>query len=215
MKFILNKIIYFIALFLQKSYRFQYEGLENLEELKEKNKNFILAIWHQNLLPGILAQVNDSFVVIVSKSGDAEPVAYTCKKLGHHVVRGSSRKGDVCKGGQAAKNDMIEFLKEGYPGAVTVDGPKGPAKKIKPGIINMAKESKCVIVPYTVKANSFIQFNSWDKFQLPKPFSRIIVHYDKGIEIESDLNDFEDKINEIEVKMNEVDQLIAHKALNL
>lgn len=215
MKFIVNQIIFLIALFLQKSYRFQFEGIENLEELKKQKKNFILAIWHQNLLPGILAQTKNSFVVIVSKSGDAEPVAYTCKKLGHHVVRGSSRKGDVCKGGQAAKNDMIDFLKQGFPGAVTVDGPKGPAKKIKPGILKMAMDANCAIVPYTVKAQSYYEFNSWDKFQLPKPFSKIIIHYGKGIEVHVNEEQFEEKIIDIEKNMNELDLTIAQRALSL
>ncbi len=153
--------------------------------------------------------------MIVSKSADAEPVAYTCEKLGHKVVRGSSRKGDVCKGGQAAKNDMIGFLKEGHPGAVTVDGPKGPAKKIKPGIIKMAMESGCAVVPYTVKAQSYYQFKSWDEFQLPKPFSKIIVHYGKGFDVNGNEVEFEKKAQEIEDKMNELNDIIAKKALDL
>lgn len=180
---ILNRVIYFIALCLQKSYRFKHLGLENLESLRAQKKNFLLSIYHQNLLPGILAQQKDQFVVIVSKSKDAEPVAYTCTKLGHKVARGSSRRNGVDKGGRAAMEEMIGHLKDGLPGAVTVDGPKGPIYKVKPGIIEMARASESVIVPYTVKARNYKIFQSWDLFELPIPFTEIFVHYGVPIEI--------------------------------
>ncbi len=121
--------------------------------------------------------------MIVSKSKDAEPVAYTCQRLGHKTALGSSRKGNVDKGGAAAKAEMIELLKMGYPGAVTVDGPRGPALKVKRGIIEMAKESGAMIVPYTIKAQRKITFNSWDNFQLPLPFTRIKVFYGRPVDV--------------------------------
>jgi lysophospholipid acyltransferase (LPLAT)-like uncharacterized protein len=173
MTYLLNIIIYVIARLLQLSFRISYEGIGHLSQ----QKNHILAVWHQNLLPGILAQVERPYVVIVSRSKDAEPVAYTCQRLGHRVTRGSSRKNGVDKGGTTARDEMITWLKSGLPGAVTVDGPKGPAFRAKIGIIHMAREAQCAIVPYTVKATHYYQFNSWDRFQLPLPFSKIIVSY--------------------------------------
>lgn len=183
MSFLLNYLIYFFARFLQWSYRFEYHGIEHIDNLDKNNKNYLLAIWHQNLLPGILAQSfsGKSYVVIVSKSKDAEPVAFTCQKLGHLVARGSSRTKTRDKGGQKAKEEMIEYLKKGHPGAVTVDGPKGPAFKVKRGIVDMAIESGAVLVPYTVSSKSFFQFQSWDKFRFPYPFTTIFVHYGEPV----------------------------------
>lgn len=191
-------LIYWIARFLKWSYRFEYLGSENLERL---NKNYLLAIWHQNLLPGILAQDQRPYVVIVSKSKDAAPVAYVCERLGHQAVRGSSRKKGVDKGGQAAKAEMVEVLKGGTPGAVTVDGPRGPAKKVKRGIIEMAQESGSVIIPYTVKAARYYEFKSWDRFQFPLPFSRILVHYGVPLMVSSD-QDLEEVTQTLEQSMN-------------
>lgn len=187
MQTLINNLIYVIAKFLQWSYRFEETGGHHLEQLKDKNKNYLLAIWHQNLLPGILAQSSSkkSYVVIVSKSRDAEPVAFTCQKLGHHAARGSSRTKMKDKGGQQAKAEMIEWLRKGYPGAVTVDGPKGPAFRVKRGIVDMAIESEAVLVPYTVSSKKFYQFNSWDKFRFPYPFTRIYVDYGEPIEVEN------------------------------
>lgn len=138
---------------------------------------YILAIWHQNLFAGILAQSGLRHTVMVSRSGDGDPVAFLCGRLGHHVVRGSSKKGERDKGGKLAKDEMIEVLKTGMPGAVTVDGPRGPAHEVKPGIIEMARLAGVPIIPYIPIANRYWSFPSWDAFRLPKPFTRIDIHY--------------------------------------
>ncbi len=204
---ILSFFIYIITRALHATYRYRYENAETLRELKNNKQNFIFAIWHQNLFAGILAQTGLKHIVIVSRSNDAEPVAFTCSRLGHLVVRGSSRKGEVDKNGQAAKAEMIECLKAGYPGAVTVDGPKGPALKVKPGIIDMAKKSSALLVPYVVCPQSFWQFKSWDQFRLPKPFSKILIAYGTPMTVnceeecyKSDLLKLENAINELTAK---------------
>ena len=114
---IMNWILYSVARLLQLTYRFEFTNPEQLEQLRGY-RNYVLGIWHQNLLPGILAQQERPYVVIVSKSKDAEPVAFTCARLGHKVTRGSSKKQGVDKGGAAAREEMIEFLKQGFQPAL-------------------------------------------------------------------------------------------------
>ncbi|MBC7427372.1 MAG: lysophospholipid acyltransferase family protein [Bacteriovorax sp.] len=195
-------LIYIITRLFHMSYRYRFNNNSVLQTLKNNHQNFIFAIWHQNLFAGILAQTGHQHIVIVSKSNDAEPVAFTCKHLGHLVVRGSSRKGSVDKNGQAAKEEMIECLKKGHPGAVTVDGPKGPAFKVKPGIIDMAKKSKALLVPYVVCPKSYWQFKSWDSFKLPKPFSKILVSYGEPIAVCENNISYEEDLNKLEAAMN-------------
>lgn len=154
-------------------------------------KPYLLAIWHQNLFGGILAQTGRRHTVIVSRSRDGDPVAYLCSRLGHAVVRGSSRKRGIDKGGKEAKDEMIDFLKAGLPGAVTVDGPSGPAHVVKPGIIEMARQSGAPIVPYFPMPARYWRFKSWDAFRLPKPFSRIDIHYGAPVHVPADTR-FED-----------------------
>lgn len=137
-------------------------------------------------------------------------MAFACQRFGHLVVRGSSRKGSVDKGGQLAKDEMIRELQKGTPGAVTVDGPKGPAFKVKMGIIHMAKQSDSVIIPYTVKAKKFKQFQSWDGFQLPLPFSKILVHY--GVPIDVSLMSENDALWAVENNLNKDNSFIANLA---
>lgn len=175
----IKRLIYLIVRLFHLTYRFKTVSGTLPEE-----DNYLLAIWHQNLFQGILAQTGRKYVVIVSRSKDAEPVAYTCKNLGHEVARGSSRSKDGRdKGGKVAAEEMIEYLKSGLPGAVTVDGPKGPAKKVKAGIISMAQKANIPIIPYTPLARSFWEFNSWDKFRLPKPFTTIDIYYGKPLHV--------------------------------
>lgn len=141
------------------------------------SEGYILATWHQNLFAGILAQSGRPHVVIISRSRDGDPVSFVCQKLGHQVARGSSKKGSADKGGKQAKDEMIEILKRGVPGAVTVDGPSGPVHEVKPGIVEMARLAGVPIVPYAPIPRRYWAFRSWDAFRLPKPFSRIDVCY--------------------------------------
>lgn len=187
---ILSILIYAIVRLVSLTYRFRYTGLENLEKAKSlsPSNGYLLGVWHQNLFSGILSQTGLHYVVIVSRNKDAEAVAFTCKRFGHKVVRGSSRKGNVDKGGKAAKEEMIEVLRTGIPGAVTVDGPKGPAKEVKAGIIDMAKKSGTALVAYSTYPEKFWSFNSWDEFRFPKPFSRIVVNYGEPLIVPEDVS---------------------------
>lgn len=201
----LKRLIYAIVRIFDITYRYRFHNLEKIEEAEKISSkgNYLLAIWHQNLFQGILAQTGKRHVVIVSRSKDAEPVAYTCRSLGHHVARGSSRsKTGVDKGGRVAMEEMTQVLiDEKIPGAVTVDGPKGPAKKVKPGIISMAQKADIPIVPYAPLARSYWEFNSWDKFRLPKPFSIIDVYYGSpvmvtGLPMEEAMTKLEEALNQ-------------------
>jgi len=207
-KILLNTLSFFIYLFVRAMhltyrYRFLSESTKNMNELIHQKQNYIFSIYHQNLFPGILAQSGHPHVVIVSKSKDAEPVAFTCSRFGHIVCRGSSKKGNVDKNGSVAKEEMILSLKKGFPGAVTVDGPRGPAEKVKPGIIDMAKKSNAVIIPYIVLPRHYWEFKSWDKFRLPKPFSLIFISYGRPMNVSNDCENFDEKILELEKMMNE------------
>ena len=104
---------------------------------------------------------------MVSPSKDGEIVAQFVKKLGYSVARGSSSRG-----GKDAKNDAILALDKGTMAAITVDGPKGPRNKAKPGIINLSKVSGASIIPISpitekpkVFEKAWIKINSQNPFQ--------------------------------------------------
>ena len=177
---LVNLLVHFFHL----SFRYKFSGLENLETAKKNSpsSSYVLGIWHQNLFAGITAQIGTTYCVIVSPSKDGELVAVTCQKFGNIPVRGSSSRG-----GKKAMAEMIDKVKEGYPAAITVDGPKGPAHSPKRGIIEVAKQTGAPIIPYVVYPVSHWTFEkAWDKFRLPKLFCKVMIHYCEPIFVPED-----------------------------
>lgn len=169
------------SLFWSYRFRFPETGAATLAD-----GPYVFAIWHQNLFAGILAQTGTQHVVMVSRSRHADPLTHCLHRLGHVVVRGSSRRGERCKGGTQAKDEMVQVLASGIPGAITVDGPTGPAHEVKCGIVDMAIATGLPIIPYTAVANRYWTFNTWDRFRLPKPFATITVRYGQPLRIDPD-----------------------------
>jgi lysophospholipid acyltransferase (LPLAT)-like uncharacterized protein len=185
LKTLLMYLAYGLIRLLNSTYRYTYHGLENLEHARRLGRGrYVFAIFHQNLFAGILAQARSPHTVIVSRSSDGDPAAFLCSRFGFVVARGSSKKGTRDKGGREAKEEMIESLVSGGPpGALTVDGPRGPAHEVKPGIIEIARRAKVPIVAYLAIPDRCWTFNSWDRFRLPKPFAKIDVYYGPPYEI--------------------------------
>jgi len=178
MKTWLMFLAYGLVRLFHLTYRYEFRSAPDLDRARALGRgSYLFAIWHRNLFAGILAQTGTRHTVIVSRSHDGDPVAFLCTRLGHVAVRGSSKKGGVDKGGQQAKDEMIDWLKSGLPGAITVDGPSGPAHEVKPGIVEMARRAQVPIVPYLAVPSRCWTFNSWDRFRLPKPFATIYVYY--------------------------------------
>ncbi len=131
----------------------------------------IVAFWHGRmfLLPFALKEFSDKVAILISRHRDGELIANIVEKLGFKTVRGSTGKG---KGGERAFLQMLKLLKEGYCVAITPDGPRGPREKVKPGVVKLSLTSGIPIYPLTFACSSCFTLSSWDKFKIPKPFSR-------------------------------------------
>ncbi len=73
--------------------------------------------------------------------------------------------------------EMIERIKTSRFAGHVVDGPRGPAGIVKPGVISLARASGAMIVPFYTSADRAWYFNSWDRFMLPKPFARVTLRF--------------------------------------
>ncbi len=187
---VITQIAYLILKAISASYRYRYVGIDNIKlaQKKSPHHSFILASWHQNLMAGILAQGKNRKKLsgMASRSKDAEVIARVASKLGIWVVRGSSRnQSGVDKGGKEAKNQMVEYLKQGISASLTIDGPKGPAKKAKAGALDLSRKTGSFIIPYFAVGEKMWTFNSWDQFRIPKPFTKVIVFYGKPFLVEA------------------------------
>ncbi len=135
------------------------------------DKKYIYGLWHGKLLYNclMLRNISKNIAVLVSSSKDGEIIATALRKLGYGLVRGSSNKDSV-----RSLVFMIKTLREGRSGGFTVDGPKGPIYEVKQGIIYCAQKTATPIVPCGVYCSSkWILTKAWDKFEVPKPFSKI------------------------------------------
>lgn len=131
----------------------------------------ILCTWHQQFFAAISHFKNYqrfSPSLMISKSMDGSIIAGVARRCGWHTVAGSSSKG----GAEALKEMIGSVRKNGLAGHV-VDGPRGPAGRVKPGLIRMAHEAGACVVPFFAEASSAWFFDSWDNFMLPKPFARV------------------------------------------
>lgn len=169
---------------LSLTYRIQVINKENESGIITQGKLPIYASWHQRLLPGItFLSSRKPIAVIVSMSKDGDLIAQIIKWLGWRPVRGSSSKGGI-----KALKELKSLFNNGYSIGHVVDGPRGPFGIVKPGIIMIAGISGMPILPIGISIQKKWTANSWDKFLVPKPFSKIIIKFDDPIYIPKKIN---------------------------
>lgn len=175
-------LIYITVSLFKKTYKFKFTGLE---ERKRAEKNhpkgaFAVALWHEYLFGAILAHAGQPFCPMTSPSFDGELVSYVMKKWNFNPIRGSTSRR-----GKEAREEIVAALNDGYYTALTVDGPKGPRRMVRGGIIDIAERAKVAILPLGVAYEKAWVLKSWDQFKVPKPFSCIYIRYGEPILIGS------------------------------
>ena len=143
-------------------------GAEYVRALADRGQPWLLCAWHSNIAMGLCRLRNRRMAMMASASRDGELIARAIEMLGNTPVRGSSS----FRGGQAAR-DMVRALKAGVSGAITPDGPRGPAYRCQDGALWIAALSGCALVPYELDARRRWRIDSWDRHKVPKPFARV------------------------------------------
>lgn len=133
----------------------------------------ILAVWHGRLMGVLMDQVGSGLVTMASLSEDGALAAGAVDGLGMRAARGSTSKG-----GREALEAMGRDLSAGTRrAALTVDGPRGPWRRVHPGVVVLARRLKLPVVPATFSCRRARVLRSWDRMVLPRPFSRMVVAY--------------------------------------
>jgi len=175
---------------ISSTYRIRIMGKENETNTKGSNTSNIYAGLHQSFFLGFrLTKPRRPIAVMISRSRDAEGIAQIATLSGMTPVRGSSSKGKKYKGGREALEQLKSLTGGGYNVCHAVDGPLGPFGVVKPGLIKLAQITGSPILVTTMTTEKKWMFSSWDKFILPRPFSRNIIHLDKPVHVPPDLND--------------------------
>ncbi len=117
-------------------------------------------------------------VALTSASKDGAMVAAAMAVFGLGSIRGSSSRRAV-----AALVGLKRSLTEGFDVCLTPDGPRGPRYKVQPGFLKLAESTGAPIIPIHLQFSNAWRLKTWDRFVIPKPFSRVIVTFDKPITI--------------------------------
>jgi lysophospholipid acyltransferase (LPLAT)-like uncharacterized protein len=169
------------------------------KDLKAKNRRFIYAFWHQRQVYFTYTHRGVGSAVLVSRSKDGEVIAETMRLSRIGAVRGSSSRG-----GTAAVLQLFETLKSGLDIGITPDGPRGPAREVKDGVVFLAQKLGAPIVPIANSLTHRLELKrAWDQFQFPLPFGRAYVVYGEPIDVGPD-DDLAAKAREVKAAMDRV-----------
>lgn len=186
---------------LCKSLRITFKNKEVIDKLENENQKFVLAFWHGSMLLPWYLQRYKNFAGLTSKSKDGDLLAKVLNLWSYNVVRGSSSEG-----GEIALGILLDYAKNGCSISITPDGSLGPYRKMKAGAVVVAKKSGLPLVLVSVGFKSKRNLKSWDKFTVPKLFTKAKVIYSAPIRIDKDLsyNETSKMIDKCEIIFNQI-----------
>jgi len=154
----------------------------------------IFCFWHQCVLPCTFYYRRTGATIIVSRSFDGELITRILELFGFRTTRGSSTRG--AREGLVGLKQVIE---SGRPAIFTADGPRGPIYRTKMGPIKLAHISGARIGAFHLEPKRAWTMHSWDRFLVPKPFTRIVVSWARWTTVPTDLaeDQFEQKREEL------------------
>jgi lysophospholipid acyltransferase (LPLAT)-like uncharacterized protein len=164
--------------------RWRTEGLEHLDGILASGRQPIMAFWHGRILPATVYFRRRGIVVITSENFDGEWIAGIIERFGYGTARGSTSRG--------ARKALLQLTRDmaaGRPAGFTVDGPRGPARVAQPGAVWLAKATGNPVLPFHIEAARHWTLGSWDRTQIPKPFSTLALSVGEPLEIAPDADE--------------------------
>jgi lysophospholipid acyltransferase (LPLAT)-like uncharacterized protein len=157
---------------LAMTWRMRADNDSAVRAARASGQRVIFTLWHGELLPLLWYHRNQGIAVVISEHRDGEIIAQIAERLGYATVRGSSSRG-----GSRALIGLMRALESGLDGAVTPDGPRGPAHVFAPGAAIASQRTGVPLLPIRASAARAWRLKSWDRFLVPKPFATVRVTY--------------------------------------
>ena len=169
---------------------------------KRPDHPLIHALWHNGIFswPFIYRKFwgDRNGAALTSASKDGEIVAAAIEAFDIAAVRGSNSRR-----GAAALIELKKWIKTGHDIAITPDGPRGPMHYLQPGIIILAQKTAVPILPFRFVYHRAWKLKTWDRFQIPAPFSRVDVHLGPYAEIPKKMTE-----SEFEIERQRVESIL-------
>lgn len=151
-----------------------------VDRLRRERRPIVFALWHGDMLPLLYQHRGEGVSVLISEHRDGELIARIAESLGFRTVRGSTTRG--------ASRALVALARElaaGRDVAITPDGPRGPARSFAPGALIAAQRARAPVIAVGVAAMNAWRLKSWDRFIIPKPFSRLRIAYSDPVMIDA------------------------------
>jgi lysophospholipid acyltransferase (LPLAT)-like uncharacterized protein len=153
--------------------------------------NIVAGVWHRNaIFLFYYFRTLGPRAVMISRSKDGEIVARVARRFGYATMRGSSSRG-----GTRALQQMIAYMRETHEKRLCgtpVDGPRGPARVMKKGMLAVARQAGAWFVPVACSGTRMMTFRkAWDKTVIPLPFSRMVIAIGEPLRVPADVDETE------------------------
>jgi lysophospholipid acyltransferase (LPLAT)-like uncharacterized protein len=164
--------------------RWRVDGWQHLDAIWASGRQPVMAFWHGRILPATFYFRNRGIVVITSENFDGEWIARIIERFGYGTSRGSTSRG-----AKRAMLQLVRDMRRGKAAGFTVDGPRGPARVVQPGAVWLAGATGNPVLPFHLEASSHWTTRSWDRTQIPKPFSTVSLAIGEPLEVSSGLGE--------------------------
>jgi lysophospholipid acyltransferase (LPLAT)-like uncharacterized protein len=158
--------------------RWRVDGLHHLDAIRAAGRQPVMAFWHGRILPATYYFRRRGIVVVTSENFDGEWIARIIERFGYGTARGSTTRG-----GRKAMLQLVRDMEHGKPSGFTLDGPRGPARVAQPGAIWLARATGNPVLPFHLEASSHWTTGSWDRTQIPRPFSTVALAVGEPMEV--------------------------------
>jgi lysophospholipid acyltransferase (LPLAT)-like uncharacterized protein len=175
---VVPRLVAFLLLLLHRTLRYEVVVEPGAEPAKPPALQ-VWCFWHRCLI-SCACYFHGKFqpAVLISRSFDGELTTRTVERLGFLTARGSSTRS-----GGAGLLALAKAIERGNPAVFTADGPSGPVYKVKPGAVKLAQLTGYAIGIFYAHPEKAWILRSWDRFMIPKPFSRVAISWGRHVEV--------------------------------
>lgn len=164
---------------LARSWRIRLHHAERWHGLQRADTPYVFLLWHEALLPLLWQHRAQGIAIVVSEAREGGYLGEYATRIGYRLLPGSSTRG-----GLRALRGAVRILHQRVPVAFTPDGPRGPRREVKPGIVRAAQRVGAHILPLHAEVDSAWRLRSWDRMVVPKPWASVRIGYGEPFQVD-------------------------------